>query len=510
MANEEKNEKDLAGFSAASTYDLVKALYKDDKGRAFSMTRTQNVIFDCIFRKQGPDGQRRIHVMTFTQFGKSDIVSMAVLTRVASFGEKWVIIAPSQSKARIIIGYLIKHIFDNEFTLSRFKINEGESVDSIRRERSKNRLTFDCGDNKIGEVFILSAESRLKSGDEVGNSLMGFGSPNVVMDEAALVSDEADAKAMRMVGGFTGSGDDFVVKIGNPFRRNHFLSAQQDPAYYKINADYHVGIAEKNEYGEQRLTEKFIEEMRKKPFFGVQYENRFPNADDVDLKGWTQLMSEEEIEIAMTYDETPQHTGEIRLGHDVARSGSDSSSWVKRSMNFCEALMKAHIPDLTDAAAQTMLLMNTHEILPMNTFVDDIGVGGGEVDHLHYQQKKIVAVNVANEALERSRFTNLRAEAYWRLREWIKKGGKLCKCHQDDWLDMSRIKYKPDSKGRLRIMSKDEMRAMGLESPDVCDAAMLSFCRQEHGDMEARRKKREDKRKKQNYNRGLKLKMGGY
>ncbi|MDZ4210035.1 MAG: hypothetical protein U1C56_02545 [Candidatus Curtissbacteria bacterium] len=508
---EETNEEKIgAEFAAASTYDLVKALYKDDKGRPFSITPTQNIIFDCIFKKRGPEGQKRIHVMTFTQFGKSDIVSMAVLTRVAAFGEKWVIIAPSQSKARIIIGYLIKHIFDNEFTLSRFKIGEGESVDTIRRERSKNRLTFDCGAGKIGEVFILSAESRLRSGDEVGNSLMGFGSPNVVMDEAALVSDEADAKAMRMVGGFTGAGEDFVVKIGNPFRRNHFLLAQQDPAYYKINADYHVGIKEKNEYGEARLTEKYIEEMRKKPFFGVQYENKFPNPDDVDLRGWTQLMSEEEIETACRYDETPEHVGEKRLGHDVARAGSDNSTWVKRSMNFCEVLMKAHIVDLTDTAAQTMLHMKTHEIGPENVFVDDVGVGGGEVDHLNYQQKKVRAVNSANTALEQSRFVNVRAEAYWRLREWIKRGGKLCACHKDDWMDMTKIKYKPDSKGRLRIMSKDEMRAMGLESPDVCDGAMLTFARKEHGDLEQRRKAREQKRKIREGNRGLKVSMGGY
>ena len=260
-------------FSAATTYELVKTLYRDSFGRPFSMTPMQNKIFDCIFKKGGPNGEKRIHIMTHTQFGKSDIVAMAVLTRVAVWGEKFVVIAPTQPKARIIIGYLIAHIFDNEFTLARFKIKEGESAEAIRRERSKNRLTFDCGENRIGEVFILSAEGRLKSGEDVGNSLMGFGSPNVVMDEAALISDEADAKAMRMVGGFTGKGEDFVVKIGNPFKRNHFRAAWEDSAYYKLDADYKTGIKEANEYGEKRLTEKFIEEMRKKPFFRVQYEN---------------------------------------------------------------------------------------------------------------------------------------------------------------------------------------------------------------------------------------------
>ena len=159
----------------STTYDLVRSLYKDEMGRAFSMTKAQNEIFDCIFMKGKNVGKKRIHIETHTQFGKSDVVSMAVLTRIATYSEKWVIVAPAQSKARIIVSYLIKHIFDNEFTMNRFKVREGESIDQIRRERSKNRLTFDLGNGGIGEVFILSAESRLTNTEDVGNALMGFG-----------------------------------------------------------------------------------------------------------------------------------------------------------------------------------------------------------------------------------------------------------------------------------------------------------------------------------------------
>lgn len=97
------------------------------------------------------------------------------------------------------------------------------------------------------------------------------------------------------------------------------------------------------------------------------------------------------------------------------------------------------------------------------------------------------------------------------MKEWIKKGGKLCNCHRDEWIaQLTKVKYKPDSKGRLRIMSKDEMRTQGIDSPDVADAGMLTFVRQEHGDLEERRKKRGAKRKKIAGNRGLKVRMGGY
>src|SRR3990167_1427841 len=319
---ETKEEKTMTDLQNASPKELVKALYKNDYGQPFELTDGQEEIFNAIFFKQGPQGQNRVHIKTFTQYGKSDTVSMAVLTRAATFAEKWAIIAPSQPKAKIIMGYVIKHLFENEYTLNRFKLQEGESADAVRRERSKNRLTFDIGNNQIGEIFILSAESRLKQSDDVGNSLMGFGAPNVVEDEAALISDESDAKAMRMVGGFTSFGTDFVVKIGNPFQRNHFLQAQEDPAYFKINIDFERGILE------GRLTQKFVEEMRKKPYFRVLYENKFPENDDMDAKGWTQLLSEEEVEVAICIDPSIKHIGEKRLGNDVAKECARSECWT--------------------------------------------------------------------------------------------------------------------------------------------------------------------------------------
>ena len=494
-------------LKASSTYELVKALYKDEWGRPFSMTSKQNEIFDCIFMKGENVGKRRIHVMTHTQFGKSETISMAVLTRVSTFGERFAIVAPSQAKAKIIMAFLIRHIFENEYTMARFKLDEGENADMIRRERSKNRLTFDVGNGQIGEVFVLSAESRLKRGEDMGNALMGFGGPNLIMDEAALISDESDAKAMRMVGGFTGAGKDFVVKIGNPFTRGHFLKAYEDPDYHKINIGWEQGIKQQNEYGEFRLTEKFIAEMKQKPYFRVLYENRFPLADEIDSHNWMSLFTEDDVDRAMQGLENIKHVGELRLGQDVARGGDNYTAWVKRSMNYAEILAKSKSDNLSENAMQTMYFMREHNVKPENTFIDDVGVGGGVTDALKVEQKNVVGVNVGQTALEESRFANSRAEAYWRAKEWIKKGGKLSK--SDDWYQLAKIKTKPDSKGRLRVMSKDDMRAIGIESPDVADALMLTFVRREHADMEFRRKNREAKKKKLGQ-RAYKFTMGGY
>jgi len=499
---EKESQERIQLSENASTLELVKSLYKDDEGRPFKMVPTQNEIFDCIFKKQSPDGKRRIHIETTTQYGKSDVVSMAVLTRAATFPEKWAIVAPSQSKARIIMGYISKHLFENEYTLSRFKITEGESVERIRRERSKSRLTFDVGNNQVGEIFILSAESRLRT-EDVGNALMGFGAPNLVEDEAALISDESDAKAMRMVGGFTPFNTDFVVKIGNPFTRGHFLKSFMDPRYHNLVVDWKKGVKE------GRLRRSYVEEMREKPFFRVLYECKFPEADEIDIKGWTQLLSEEEISLALYKGEEPiKHIGEKRLGNDIARGGGNLTAWVVRSMNYAEKIATSKQNNLIEIAAQTSHFMTETKILPGNTFIDDVGVGGGVVDSLFKENKKINGINVGKRATAVMKFYNIRAEAYWRLREWIKKGGKLS--NSDDWYQLTEIKYKPDSKGRLRMMSKDDMRARGIDSPDVADALMLTFVRSDHADVDARKRMRRTRRTKRTAGRGLSVTMGGY
>lgn len=469
------------------------------------MTPAQNEIFDCIFYKQSPNGGRRIHIETHTQFGKSDTVSMAVLTRACTYSEKWAIVAPTQPKAMIIMGYIIKHLFENEYTLSRFKIEEGENTERIRRERSKSRLTFDIGNNQVGDIFILSAESRLKRSEDVGNALMGFGAPNLVQDEAALISDESDAKAMRMVGGFSPFKTDFVVKIGNPFTRGHFLKSFEDPAYHNIVVDWHQGVKE------GRLTREFIEEMRPKPYFRVLYECKFPLADDIDPRGWTQLISEDEVELAIDTTGEIKHIGEKRMGTDVARGGANFTAWALRSMNYMEVLGKSKQVNLTETASQTSYFMTENNVYPTNVFIDEVGVGGGVVDPMQHDKKNVRGINVGKPAVDTGRFANMRAEAYWRLRDWIKRGGKLCGCHVTDWMQLTKIKYKPDAKGRLRIMSKDDMRAEGIDSPDIADAGMLTFVRSEHSETERHSLRRKEKReRRKNKRSGLTLRMGGY
>lgn len=439
------------------SYTMVRRLYKNDKGEPFEMTDKQIEIFDLIFKKKYPRNQ----IETYTQYGKSEIISMAVLTRASTFPEKWVIIAPSKEKARIIMRYLIKHIFENHHTFTRFQIGKEESLERIRREQSKDRVTFKT-DYGIGEVFILSAEAKRK-GEDAGNIMMGFGAPNEVEDESALIPDQIHAKGMRMLGGHK---DNFLVKIGNPFKRNHFLRSHNDPKYKKIIVDYKQGIKE------GRITPEFIDEMRGQAFFNVLYEVKFPKADAIDSKGYSQLLTEEELSRALIDD--IQFFGEKRLGGDVAGGGKNYSVSIVRADNGAKLLYREKNPDTMSFTGIMLGNMDDYGVKPDKTFIDSIGLGKGVSDRLREQKKGVKPVNVGEKPEDDEDFSNRRAQAYWRMAQWIKQGGKLVGT-MDDWRELLLIKYKVQSDKKIKIQPKEELFADGIPSPDVADALMLTF-----------------------------------
>jgi hypothetical protein len=452
-------------------YELVKSLYKNEDGTPVLLSPTQCDIFATIAMKKHP----RNHCMTFTRFGKSRTTALAVLTRCATFPEKWAIVSGSKDKAKIIMNYINGHIFDSEYVASKFRMDKGDSADAIRRHRNKNHITFDLGGGKISEIFITSAKDAI-----------GHGASNVVEDEASLIPNDEHALVMRMLG--DNPDDSFLFKIGNPFLRNHFLDSYNDPSYNKILINAEQGVHE------GRISRSLIDEMRKFSFFGVLYDVKFPSAESVDSEGWSYILTEDDIKTATERKQEP--FGFLRMGVDIARGGRNFNAWVIRGDNWAKVLRKDLDNDLMSVAGKTIAFIKEYKINPENVSIDDVGVGGGVTDRLREQGFNVNAVVEGSKdykdnelprleadakrrgyALER--FSNFKARLYAGkdgVANWIKRTGYL-EPHED-WAELLKIRYKKDSNGRTRIESKDDMRARGEESPDVADALMLTFSTQ--------------------------------
>lgn len=451
----------------SEVYELVKSMYKNEDGTPVMLTPLQCCIFAIIAMKLHP----RVHCMIFTRYGKSFVVALAVLTRVSTFPEKWAIVSGSKEKAKIIMGYINAHIFDSEYTASKFRMERGDSAEAIRRNRNKNHISFDVGNNLLGEVFVCSAKEAI-----------GHGASNIIEDEASLIENDDHSLVLRMLG--DNPDNNFLFKIGNPFERNHFLDSYNDPNYLKLVIDCYQGIEE------GRMNHATIEENRPFSFFGVLYECKFPRAEDVDKKGWSYLLTEEDIKRAIARWGTAEQYGKKRLGNDIARGGRNFNVWALRGENYATILKKNHEADLMTVAGTNIAFMQEHRINEEDVSLDDVGVGGGVTDRMKEAGYKPNAVKEGAKATEMTvrynpktrqdepmpEFANMRAQLYAGkngLANWIKRVGALDP--NIDWSELTRIRYKKNPQGLTMIESKDDMRARGEESPDVADGLMLTF-----------------------------------
>ena len=441
------------------SFALVKSLYKNEKGDPFLLTEKQEELFDCIFKKR----HSRVHIIAPTRYGKSEVVALAILTRIITFPERWLVVAPSEKQASIIMHKIITHIFDNDFVRDKVDLRGEESLERLRRERSKDRITFRHSSGRVGEVAILSADSRNQQ--RAGDALMGHGEENVVLDESCLIENQLYSKIKRLV---VGHGGGYLIEIGNPWHNLpcHFNRTLFYPEYHKIFIDYKIGIQE------GRYTEAEIEEARREANFDVLYECKFPLSDALDASGWSPLLTPEQVKNARTKDGNPY--GAPALGLDVSHGGKNKNVWCIRYENYASVLRRDNDDNLMSVAGRTVFLKDELDIPGENIFIDGTGVGAGVVDALRHDKNAIINnVILGSRAANELRFANKRAECYWRLRQWVLQGGMLS--DDDCWNELPQIKWKVISDKKIIIISKEELLKRGIPSPDHADALALTF-----------------------------------
>lgn len=433
--------------------------------KPIDLSENQQKVFDLILYRQ----HKRSQIIMPTQYGKSLTVACAVLLRAITKNERFTILAPSEKKAGIIMGYLIDHVFDQPFLLEQLELDASTKLDKLRRERSRDNLTFKGG----GGVKTLTLDSR--NGKRSIEAAMGFGGNRLILDESSLVDDTLYATVKRMLGGYPYE-DTFLLEIGNPFHRNHFLRTWQSDRYYKIFVDYHIALAE------GRYSLEFIEEMREEAFFDVFYECKFPQEDEIDERGYRQLLTTDQIEAAFV-DEIPEDKTPLKLGEDIG-GGGDYNAYCLRSPKYAWLEGANRSNDTMVNASETVRIIEAQEyILPDNTkhrrlkgedvYIDDIGIGRGVSDRLKEMGYSINGVSVGGKPQDETKYKNIKAEAFWNARTWILAGGKLkrdARFYQLAW-----IKYKVTTDKVIQIEPKEELKKRSGKSPDFAEAFMLTF-----------------------------------
>lgn len=425
--------------------------------KPLDLSPNQQDVFDLILYRQ----QKHSQIIMPTQYGKSLTVACAVLLRAMTKNERFTILAPSEKKAGIIMGYLIDHVFDQPFFLSQLELDASTKLDKLRRERSRDNLTFKGG----GGVKTLTLDAR--NGKRSIEAAMGFGGKRLVLDESSLVDDVLYATVKRMLGGYPYE-DTFLLEIGNPFYRNHFYRTWHSDRYHKIFVDYQIALKE------GRYSAEFIDEMREEAFFDIFFECKFPDEEMVDERGYRVLVTMEQIEQAMTGEKPPSFEEGVqpRLGIDVG-AGGDSNVFVIRTPDvaWVETLNRSN--DTMTNVSEAVGIMDTYGIRPEDVFIDDIGIGRGVTDHLKEMGKAVNGISVGEKAQDETRYKNIKAESFWNATQWLKSGGKLVK--HDGFRQFPWVKYKVSTDKVLQIEPKEDLKKRSGKSPDYAEALMLTF-----------------------------------
>jgi len=169
-------------------------------------------------------------------------------------------------------------------------------------------------------------------------------------------------------------------------------------------------------------------------------------------------------------------TGVLSYGVDVARYGNYKSCATKRrGYHIYELKTYKGYSTMELANAISDMYHQESDKQPNAVFIDTIGVGAGVFDRIEEKGIRAIDSNVSMKADLTDIYQNKRAEMYFLLRDFIRKGGKI---PNDEELkeELLAIRYLySKTSGKIQIQAKDEMKELIGRSPDKADSVALHF-----------------------------------
>lgn len=164
----------------------------------------------------------------------------------------------------------------------------------------------------------------------------------------------------------------------------------------------------------------------------------------------------------------PRDGGVFALGVDVARFGDDETVLYGCDVGgnvFPPLVRKGR--DLMDTCGLIARLNPTHLV------VDDTGLGGGLTDRLREIGFTVHAETFGAGAIESDRFFNRRSEMYLVARDCIRDRKLKPSADKRTLADFAAVSYGFDSKGRIKLLPKEEIKKRIGRSPDRADGFVL-------------------------------------
>jgi phage terminase large subunit len=173
--------------------------------------------------------------------------------------------------------------------------------------------------------------------------------------------------------------------------------------------------------------------------------------------------------------------GGVRIwGVDPGRGG-DPTGFCVRNENVVEELVEWYDADLMRVTGRVKERWDRtpDKERPESIYVDSIGLGAGVADRLRELGLPAVDVNVAESPSMKDRFTRLRAELWYGVRDWLEQRNvafpKDLALAEKLMAELAEPQATFTSTGKADVESKSAMKQRGVRSPNLADALCLTF-----------------------------------
>lgn len=317
--------------------------------------------------------------------------------------------------------------------------------------------------------YAVARTAQVRPGSNVAEGLSGFHAEKYLMfvlDEASGISDIVFP---AVEGALTG-GEAYCVMCSNPTRNNgYFADTFNNPALRGMYSNMHVSC-----YDSKRVSKRYIDMMEARygkdhPVFKIKVLGEFPDTDIAFL------IPPAFVEQMLNNSPADTKGFPIEFGIDIGRTGAASVLCARQGSNIIRWSEKHKPGSITDTndnikwASEHILDLDPSEVK-----IDAI-YNPGIYDGLKalWGDRIVPVIGNASPAEKfKERYLNLRAQGYWELRNLIPS--LYCQKWPERLItEISDIRTKPANK--LRIESKEDMRARALKSPDYADALYMAF-----------------------------------
>lgn len=151
---------------------------------------------------------------------------------------------------------------------------------------------------------------------------------------------------------------------------------------------------------------------------------------------------------------------------DVARFGDDKTIiYIMHGSEIEERheMGYSRTTEISDALTDLSRRNNNIQIV-----VDEIGIGGGVIDELHKNGRRVIAFNSSNQADDPDKFYNMRAQAWWELGDHFAQGEIGCRNMTQELREQLTEPCYEFRNGKILIEKKEDIKAR-LEGGEMDD-----------------------------------------